>query len=588
MALGFPFGFYVSNGLPLDSKYSKDGVPYIDEAEVLSILPLGVRYEGLKVRIGNADFEFQADLVTLVPVGGGGDLQFEQGKTIGSTVAKNRKGPGQVSLVNGSAIVTGIGTNFLDNSPIGMSYWFQMFVIDSSGEIYRSGTITIQSATQLTSAQWWNEAAQDDGYANPGVSTFPGVTGVYDYYIGIYNYADNFSFAWGAGGTRAFNFSNAIGSECIASGAASFSAGRINVATGTQSIALGFSNYSEGIASIAAGRRVRASGDGAFAGGYGISQAGQGVGDGALDRRIRASARASFNHSENTAGQIQGHGANAQGSAILGGLNHDIPSTSPRSVILGGNTIKARPNDPDQVYVPKLNIVGPLSAAQSMTFLTIEPGNPLIKQWNKSYLQETFIAENDNSTWVIEKSFASGAFASMNVGGYFYDNLEAEVNLLTFGPDFIDSTIGVILHDNTGFIGLAVSNGTPRIGFEFVADQAIPDNDSFSFIDSRGIKKGIQYSLDYILEDDLSLLHKAQADRNYLKALGTSTIQTGPSQINVVNDGFFDLGEFIVTSVNGGSEFKVSDYIYLNNLPTTNPGISGALWNNAGVLTIVP
>lgn len=63
-----------------------------------------------------------------------------------------------------------------------------------------------------------------------------------------------------------------------------------------------------------------------------------------------------FNVSRNTANQTAGHGSLAQDGAILGGINHNIPSTSPRSVIIGGDSIKARASDPDNVYVPYLNV----------------------------------------------------------------------------------------------------------------------------------------------------------------------------------------------------------------------------------------
>lgn len=63
-----------------------------------------------------------------------------------------------------------------------------------------------------------------------------------------------------------------------------------------------------------------------------------------------------FNVSRNTASQTSTHGSLAQDGAILGGIDHNIPSTSPRSAIFGGNAIKARPNDPDNVYVPYFNV----------------------------------------------------------------------------------------------------------------------------------------------------------------------------------------------------------------------------------------
>lgn len=62
------------------------------------------------------------------------------------------------------------------------------------------------------------------------------------------------------------------------------------------------------------------------------------------------------NISRNTSAQTVGHGALALDSFILGGIDHNIPSDSPRSVIIGGNAIKARASDPDNLYVPYLNI----------------------------------------------------------------------------------------------------------------------------------------------------------------------------------------------------------------------------------------
>ena len=60
--------------------------------------------------------------------------------------------------------------------------------------------------------------------------------------------------------------------------------------------------------------------------------------------------------SSNTVLQTDGHGANANNSAIIGGIDHDIPTTSPRSAILGGNLIKAAPIAPDTVYFPKVRV----------------------------------------------------------------------------------------------------------------------------------------------------------------------------------------------------------------------------------------
>ncbi|SNT14173.1 hypothetical protein SAMN05421640_2484 [Ekhidna lutea] len=62
-----------------------------------------------------------------------------------------------------------------------------------------------------------------------------------------------------------------------------------------------------------------------------------------------------FNVSENTSAQIDGYGAMAVRSAILGGLNHHIPTGANNSAIIGGNTVIAN-TDPNTVYIPKLKI----------------------------------------------------------------------------------------------------------------------------------------------------------------------------------------------------------------------------------------
>ena len=72
--------------------------------------------------------------------------------------------------------------------------------------------------------------------------------------------------------------------------------------------------------------------------------------------RTGPSASASFGFYATDSNQTDNDGVNAAASAILGGYNHNIPSTSPRSVILGGNAIKADDSSPDTVFLPKVRI----------------------------------------------------------------------------------------------------------------------------------------------------------------------------------------------------------------------------------------
>lgn len=71
----------------------------------------------------------------------------------------------------------------------------------------------------------------------------------------------------------------------------------------------------------------------------------------------QVSGTSSFGFYSTDPGQDDNHGVRAVSSAILGGKNSDIPPGSHYSVVLGGVGIKARDNDPQQVYVPNFNIV---------------------------------------------------------------------------------------------------------------------------------------------------------------------------------------------------------------------------------------
>jgi hypothetical protein len=80
------------------------------------------------------------------------------------------------------------------------------------------------------------------------------------------------------------------------------------------------------------------------------------VGEGIFGKEVKVGADNSYIISRNTSAQVVGHGVLSQDSIILGGLNHNIPATSPRSAILGGNGIKAVASVPDTVYLPKVRI----------------------------------------------------------------------------------------------------------------------------------------------------------------------------------------------------------------------------------------
>jgi hypothetical protein len=82
-ALGFPFGIFVADDSPLDSKYGviDSGVwrPYNDIAEALAAVPIGIRHEGLTVNIATEEYHWKTgradgDLILKSSGGGGGDF----------------------------------------------------------------------------------------------------------------------------------------------------------------------------------------------------------------------------------------------------------------------------------------------------------------------------------------------------------------------------------------------------------------------------------------------------------------------------------------------------------------------------------
>ena len=292
------------------------------------------------------------------------------------------KGPGQIIMTNGSSIVSGISTTFTDaTTGLGLSYWFCFWVKDSAGNWYFNQIASVTNSTRLVNSRSMSRAQIRLGATNqsanasiPVVSpNFSGVTGTYDYWMvrnwsdGLYSvalgntaYADNFSLAFGGGSTAIGQASIAMGQQNFASATNGIAIGTQNRSTiGTGTVAIGYRCESSGtFGSVAMGVSAQATASGAVAIGRGFDAAGS-----ASDKYLIAGAQGAFISSENNISQTAGHGALAQGSAILGGLNHNIPTGSTRSAIIGGNTIKATSATTDTVFMPRLRIGQGISGA---------------------------------------------------------------------------------------------------------------------------------------------------------------------------------------------------------------------------------
>lgn len=247
------------------------------------------------------------------------------------------KGAGQITLTNGSATVTGSGTSFTATGYGDVGYWMRLYVKDSAGSWYVMFVDTITNNTSLTIKEVHNRAQLRAGYQG-GTATFPGVSGTYDYWT-LRNWSDGLATYVTGNGSYADDFGFALGGSVVVTGQTGFASGLFATVTGSRGVAFG--------------ENVISTGARAFAGGWGFTGWNAGA---SADKRIRAAGQSSFNWSQNLTTQTGGHGALATASAILGGQDHNIPADSPRSAIIGGNAIKARAADPDNVYVPYFNI----------------------------------------------------------------------------------------------------------------------------------------------------------------------------------------------------------------------------------------
>lgn len=125
--------------------------------------------------------------------------------------------------------------------------------------------------------------------------------------------------------------------------------------SGAGSIITGSWNHVADVYSTAMGYGVKALGYASIAWGSGYDWGGSGqMGDHANDRWLVASGDWSINMSNINGNHIEGEGALATSSVIIGGRNHNIPADSPRSVIIGGDRLLMPAATPDTVLVENL------------------------------------------------------------------------------------------------------------------------------------------------------------------------------------------------------------------------------------------
>jgi hypothetical protein len=130
----------------------------------------------------------------------------------------------------------------------------------------------------------------------------------------------------------------------------------------------------------------------------------------------QVSGTSSFGYYSTDPNQVDNHGVRANSSAILGGKNSDIPPGSNYSVVLGGQEIKARANDPNQVYVPNFNIVTAPALDNALTQVMVRDGTTgQIKYRDANTLGGTGVAGSDftNSAELGYYSFIKGTVSGV-------------------------------------------------------------------------------------------------------------------------------------------------------------------------------
>ncbi len=216
--------------------------------------------------------------------------------------------------------------------------------------------------------------------------------------------------------------------------------------------------YISGYGGIAFGRGTKAGGSESFAGGAFVNPGFPGKTN---LKAPQANGWTSFGWYFTDTNQTNSHGANADHSAILGGQNHNIPSDSPRSAIIGGDAIKARATDPDQTYVSNFNIAAtPLNDNALTQVLVRDATTGQIK-----YRSSTTLGGGGGGTW----GSITGTLSSQT-------DLQAALNLKANNALTFDSQPGnytLVLSDaNTGIIEINSSASN---------NVTVPPNSSVAF-----------------------------------------------------------------------------------------------------------
>lgn len=183
-----------------------------------------------------------------------------------------------------------------------------------------------------------------------------------------------------------------------------------------------------------------------------------------------------FGYYNTDGNQIDNHGALAQGSVILGGLNHNIPSNSINSVILGGDRIKATSATTNTVFLPKLRI----GLGQNATIVTGSTSpDVLVRNQTTGEVEITKI----NVPVVADNNFVFGTGSGVAAKGSLYTGNNNVLVVMSQLPPTINGGTNInntfILGEGMTLNGAPTNGGTITDSGAFGFGHTIGDNNSF-------------------------------------------------------------------------------------------------------------
>ena len=251
---------------------------------------------------------------------------------------------------------------------------------------------------------------------------------------GEISHAEGYSTETGGKGSHAegsgtFSFGKFSHSE----GQKTKSQGEYSHAEGSHTQSLGRASHAQGISSCAIAEGSHSQGGFTKAGGVLSFSSGSGI----FGKEILANGNISFNHSTNNEKQDVGHGALADNSAILGGVNNHIDIDNTGATIMGGNSIKLVNN-----YYVDTTAVGNLAIFKE----PLNGGDNAILTWDSEKKLVTKISQATPADFRIKKNVEKEENVLsklLTLNAYSFENNEKSLPISTQGL----KSYGLLAHE---------------------------------------------------------------------------------------------------------------------------------------------